>query len=182
MTTTTMHTTTYHVALDDDDAQAQMTLEQIRDAYAHRRIGGTTRVWRPGLAEWTDLADLAAELGIPTRSAPPLKARGAAGPSAVPIYREPRSRGIFVFLGLMFGCLGLHYFYLGYVGRGVLFFFAPLIYVLAILGTGISAATDLSVLTAAGLAMTVGLAVLHVWVWVADLITIRRDSGGVPLR
>jgi TM2 domain-containing membrane protein YozV len=36
----------------------------------------------------------------------------------VVVVRSTKSRGVYIILGLFFGCLGIHNFYAGYYGRG----------------------------------------------------------------
>lgn len=82
-------------------------------------------------------------------------ARAATTPRVV---KQAKSRGVYVILGLFFGCLGIHNFYAGYFGRGL----SQLLIVL-VLGW-----------------FVIGLVVVVPWVLI-ELFVVTHDAAGDPL-
>lgn len=71
------------------------------------------------------------------------------------VVKSAKSRGVYIILGLFFGCLGIHNFYAGYNSRGV----TQLLLVL-ILGW-----------------FVIGLLIVVPWV-IIELITVTHDAAG----
>jgi TM2 domain-containing membrane protein YozV/RNA polymerase subunit RPABC4/transcription elongation factor Spt4 len=46
--------------------------------------------------------------------------RGYPGAASVVLAQAPKSRGVFIILGLFLGCLGVHSFYAGYYAKGAI--------------------------------------------------------------
>lgn len=73
--------------------------------------------------------------------------------------RPPRSRGIYVILGVLLGMLGIHNFYIGRFGVG---------------------ATQLLITSLLWWAYGIGLFITLIWV-VIDLIAVKKDGKGIAL-
>lgn len=81
------------------------------------------------------------------------------GPQVAQYVIQPKSRGVYVVLGLFLGAAGIHNFYAGYIGRAI----AQLLITLA-LGWLI-------------------IPLIAVWIWViVELCVIKQDSRGIAFR
>lgn len=80
-------------------------------------------------------------------------------PPNVLVVRAPRSRGMYIILGVLLGCLGIHNFYAGYYGRG---------------------AAQLIITIALGWFFYVGLIITGVWALI-EVCTVKEDADGVAL-
>jgi TM2 domain-containing membrane protein YozV len=86
-------------------------------------------------------------------------AQSAISDQATPVtIRAVKSRGVFIILGLLFGCLGIHNFYAGYYRRG-----AIQVVITAVLGW-----------------LYVGFVITIVWALI-ELITVKTDAQGNPM-
>lgn len=83
---------------------------------------------------------------------------GAAQQPVPVVVKSAKSRGVFIILGLLLGCLGIHNFYAGYYGRGA----AQLIITL-VLGW-----------------LIVGIVITAVWALI-ELFTVKVDAQGNPM-
>jgi TM2 domain-containing membrane protein YozV len=86
-------------------------------------------------------------------------AQSATGDPATPsVKRAVKSRGVFIILGILLGCLGIHNFYAGYYGRG-----AIQVVITAVLGW-----------------LYVGFVITFVWALI-ELFTVKTDAQGNPM-
>lgn len=69
------------------------------------------------------------------------------------IHLVPKSRVVYIIFGLLWGVLGFHNFYAGYIGRGILQL----------------------ILTCTG----IGLIITIIWVLI-EIIAVRTDARGLP--
>ncbi|HEV8573817.1 MAG TPA: NINE protein [Dehalococcoidia bacterium] len=91
---------------------------------------------------------------------------GPSGTAQSPTHYQPtpvvvqavKSRGLFIILGLLLGCLGIHNFYAGYYGRG-----AIQLIITSVLGWVI-----------------VGFVITAVWALI-EVITVKVDAQGNPM-
>ncbi len=74
------------------------------------------------------------------------------------IVKTSKSRGVYIILGLFFGCLGIHNFYAGYLSRGLV-----QLLIILILGWFI-----------------IGFIVVGMWV-IIELFAVTTDAAGDPL-
>lgn len=91
-------------------------------------------------------------------------------------FLHPKSKAVCILLGIFFGGLGMHNFYLGYVGRGILeliisFCMFPLFFLF------------LGAMTREPLA-GIGLVIVILWPFalMGEALLASKDSLGVPLR
>lgn len=107
----------YRVLGGDGRPYGPVTVDQLRIWLAEGRINGQTLTQLDGTVEWKPLA-LFPELG------------GVVPPPAPPLPRLPAQRKSKVaagLLGILVGPWGVHRFYLGYVGIGVLQIFVTIL-------------------------------------------------------
>ena len=74
------------------------------------------------------------------------------------VVQSLKSRGLFIILGLLLGCLGIHNFYAGYYGRG-----AAQLMITLVLGWVI-----------------VGFLITAIWALI-EIVTVKVDAQGNPL-
>jgi hypothetical protein len=93
-----MNETEYCLILDDKE-QGPFTIGQLRSLWNAAKITTETLYTQPGMAGWRPLSDIL---------------------STLEPHEPAKSRLGYMILGVCFGTLGIHNFYAGYVGKGVL--------------------------------------------------------------
>lgn len=101
----------YYVKIGEEQ-RGPFTLEQLQGMWRAGAVTMETNYWVEGFDEWMPLETIL-ELLQPS----PQQHRSHTSYPASTL-RKPKSRGVYIILGLLFGCLGIHNFYAGYVGRG----------------------------------------------------------------
>ncbi len=139
-----MRETDYYLQLDDKE-QGPFTIRQLRSLWDAAKITSETLYTQPGMAGWRPLSDIL---------------------STIEPCKAAKSRLGYIILGVCFGTLGIHNFYAGYVGKGVLQL-ALCIYGVAGAGAG----------TKFGLPL---LAILFFWA-IMEVFTIKTDAKGDQL-
>ena len=103
------------------------TVNQMKTMWQSGNINAGTHYWQTGMTGWQPLANIQHFLDAPGghQAHTPIvinqvnqnvAAYAPAYPQAM--MRSTKSRGVYIVLGLFFGCLGVHNFYAGYGGRG----------------------------------------------------------------
>jgi TM2 domain-containing membrane protein YozV len=102
-----------------EEATGPYTLRQLQEMAAHHEIDDVSPVRRiphQGWITWYKVQEM--NRGLLAKGLYP-----SAKYSTVQIEKSSKSRGIFIIIGLLFGCLGFHNFYAGYFARGFVQFF-----------------------------------------------------------
>jgi TM2 domain-containing membrane protein YozV len=103
------------------------TSNQMKTMWQSGNINAGTHYWQTGMAAWQPLANIQHFLDSPSaqQASQPIVINqvnqnvAAFAPAYPPaMMRSTKSRGVYIVLGLFFGCLGIHNFYAGYTGRG----------------------------------------------------------------
>ncbi len=132
------------------------TVEQLREKLGTLELASTDHVWREGMAGWLPISAALATTPPPMPPAmpPPPLPGGLAPPRPA---SAAKSHALYVVLALFIGSFGIHNFYVGRSGRGMV---QMLITVCSF-----------------------GLLVWVVWIWsFIDVLTVTTDGDGVALR
>jgi TM2 domain-containing membrane protein YozV len=101
--------------LEGEDTKGPFTIGQLRAMWNSGSITRKTLHCIEGDEAWRPLSDILRQLEPSPLTAPtPVVVQQ---PSVVMV-RATKSRGVFIILGLFFGCLGIHNFYAGHNIRG----------------------------------------------------------------
>ena len=102
--------------LEGDKTKGPFTINQLRSMWSAGNITATMFHCQEGDRQWQPLSSILHLLepppSLPLSPAPVLQ-------QSVVFVRTTKSRGVYILLGLLFGCLGFHNFYAGHPGRGV---------------------------------------------------------------
>lgn len=120
------------LSADTQQPQGPYPATQLIAWWRSGKIGPDTMIWREGMSDWEILENYAQEIGLPARMAaprspstptpPPAPGRGARLSNAhiFALQQSDCSRGIYIGLAVFLGLLGIHNFYAGYAGRGII--------------------------------------------------------------
>ena len=105
--------------LQSNETKGPYTLSQLKSMWSSGAVTGNLQFCEEGYTEWLPLHSLQhllepVELEQPRYS--PQTQQFLRHQSQ--LVRTSKSRGVFIILGLFFGCFGIHNFYAGYHGRG----------------------------------------------------------------
>ena len=120
--------TRYWLTQGDGRSYGPYTVEELRRFSAEGRLGSSSMVCREGSAEWVAVTTVIGPLGMPTAAVPPIApppvppgAHGGGYPGQQAVHHpDARSRVAAGVLGILLGALGIHNFYLGNTGIGLL--------------------------------------------------------------
>lgn len=96
----------YKILGGDRKEYGPVSADQVRQWIAEGRANASTLVQRQGSTEWIPLGSLP-EFPIPIAATAP------------PILDDRRSKLVAGLLGILLGGIGVHRFYLGYIGLGI---------------------------------------------------------------
>jgi TM2 domain-containing membrane protein YozV len=102
-----------------EEATGPYTLRQLQEMAAQHEIDDVSPVRRiphQGWITWEKVQEM--NRGLLAKSPYP-----SVHYATSQLAKSSKSRGIFIIIGLLFGCLGFHNFYAGYFGRGFVQFF-----------------------------------------------------------
>jgi TM2 domain-containing membrane protein YozV len=99
--------TGYYI-LEQEEAKGPFTIGQLRSMWSTGTITINTMHCQQGDEQWRPLTSILHLLETTPNVAP----------SPIVVVRATKSRGVYIILGLFFGCLGIHNFYAGHYGRG----------------------------------------------------------------
>jgi len=107
------HAMRYYI-LQSEEPKGPYTLSQLKNMWSSGAVTGDIQYAPEGMrpndkSQWPLLAELQSELEPKPQR--PIQQRPV-------VVRPTKSRGIFIILGLFFGCLGVHNFYAGYYAKG----------------------------------------------------------------
>ena len=108
------HFMSYYI-LEGEDTKGPFTIGQLRSMWSTGSITGKTMHCQEGDDQWRPLSAILHHLEPPPSVAP---APVYVSQPSVVMVRATKSRGVYIILGLFFGCLGIHNFYAGHNGRG----------------------------------------------------------------
>jgi hypothetical protein len=94
--------------IEGEETKGPFTIGQLRSMWNTGSITGKTMHCQEGDESWRPLSSILDQL-----EPPPVVVQQ---PSVVMV-RATKSRGVYIILGLFFGCLGIHNFYAGHNGR-----------------------------------------------------------------
>jgi hypothetical protein len=101
--------------LEGEDTKGPYTIGQLRSMWGTGSITAKTMHCQEGDEQWRPLSSILDLLEpAPTAARVPV----AVYQPSVLVVRATKSRGVYIILGLFFGCLGIHNFYAGHNGRG----------------------------------------------------------------
>lgn len=144
-----------HYVMLAGQQQGPLSLSQLRSMWISGHVNRETLHFMDGYSEWLPLGYIEEDLDPPQLASRPVYYPPK--PSVI-----PKSRGIYVILGLFLGgLLGIHNFYIGRFLAGVL----QLLFTLFSLWTGL---------------WIISWIVAVVWV-VLELLIITKDGKGIPL-
>jgi hypothetical protein len=101
--------------LDGENTKGPFTIGQLRSMWSTGSITTKTMHRQEGDEQWRPLRSILHLLEPPPIVAP---APVVVSQPSVLVVRATKSRGVYIILGLFFGCLGIHNFYAGHNGRG----------------------------------------------------------------
>lgn len=101
--------------LDAEETRGPFTIGQLRSMWSTGSITTKTMHCQEGDEQWRPLSSILHLIEPPPTVAP---ASVAISQPSVLVVRATKSRGVYIILGLFFGCLGIHNFYAGHYGRG----------------------------------------------------------------
>lgn len=100
--------------LEGEETKGPFTIGQLRSMWSTGGITAKTMYCQEGDQQWRPLGSILHLLEPP----PIPRTPAAASQPSIIIVRPTKSRGVYIILGLFFGCLGIHNFYAGHHGRG----------------------------------------------------------------
>jgi TM2 domain-containing membrane protein YozV len=157
-----MSNDTYFLLLNGQQT-GPYTVNQMRSMWQTGSINSATSYWQEGMASWRVLADIRPFLDGPASNqvnnqvvVNQVSQTGFAQPVLI---HPPKSRGVFIVLGLFFGCLGVHNFYAGYSGKGV---------------------AQLLITVLLGWVFGLGLIITAVWALI-EIIAVSTDAHGMRM-
>lgn len=141
----------YFITLDGA-VQGPFTLGQMQSMWSAGRLNLRTQFMKGEAGAWEAMSVL-----VPLLE-PAIPVRGERTTDDVQVVATRKSRGMFMVLGLIFGSIGLHNFYAGFVGKGIVQFAVSLL-----------------------LCWTLLIPVL-IWLWaVLEVISTEKDAQGIKM-
>ena len=140
--------------LQNNETKGPYTLNQLKGMWSSGAVTGNLQYCEEGYTEWLPLSDMQAMLEPEQPRYSPQTQQFIARQSQ--LVHVAKSRGAYIVLGLLFGCLGIHNFYAGYFGRAI---------------------AQLLITILLGWVFFIGIAITMIWSLI-EILSVTQDANG----